>query len=182
MPYRWAPGSVRKTLNDIATYHIWKLRSNILYREELISSVVTANNIWVEFTQTLKARLSHIKAKANWWTYRDIVRMVPKAITDQNLEKIEVEQSTLLTLFPDWECPRSGTLGSLETLNSLSPHYDNVHRSRQGYSLPLTFPSFDPNWKIWTSYKPIWMGMLDAPGDKVATSSGTTSSSSRSTC
>jgi hypothetical protein len=57
---------LRRTLNDIATYHIWKLRCNILYREELIPSPVTANNIWVEFTQTLKVRLSHIKAKANW--------------------------------------------------------------------------------------------------------------------
>jgi hypothetical protein len=62
---------------------------------------VTANNIWVEFTQTLRARLSHIKAKANWWTYRDKVLMVPKAITDQNLGKIKVEQSVLLALFPD---------------------------------------------------------------------------------
>jgi hypothetical protein len=62
---------------------------------------VTANNIWVEFTQMLKARLNHIKAKANWWTYRDMVQMVPEAIADQNLEKIEVEQSVLLALFPD---------------------------------------------------------------------------------
>jgi hypothetical protein len=52
---------------------------------------VTANNIWVEFTQTLQARLSHIKAKANWWTYRDKVQMVSKAIADQYLGKIKVE-------------------------------------------------------------------------------------------
>jgi hypothetical protein len=173
---------LRRTLNDIATYHIWKLRCNILYREELILSVVTANNIWMECTQTLKARLSHIKAKANWWTYRDVIRMVPKAIAYQNLKKIEVEQSVLLALFPDWERPRSGIPVSLETLNRLSLYYDNVHGSGQGYSLPPTFPSFDPNWKIWTSHKPMWMGTLDAPGDRVATSSGTTSSSSRSTC
>jgi hypothetical protein len=134
------------------------------------------------FTQMLKARLSYIKAKANWWTYRDIVQMVPKAITDQNLEKIEVEQSVLLTLFPDWEWLRSSIPVSLETLNSLSPYYDNVHRRGQGYSLPLTFPSIYPNWKIWTSHKPTWISTLDAPSDKVATSSGTTSSFSRSTC
>jgi hypothetical protein len=74
--------------------------------------------------------------------------MVPKATADQNLEKIEVEQSVLLALFPDWERPRSGIPVSLETLNRLSPYYDNVHRSGQDYSLPPTFPSFDPNWKI----------------------------------
>jgi hypothetical protein len=108
--------------------------------------------------------------------------MVPKAISDQNLEKIEVEQSVLLALFPDWEHPRSSILASLETLNRLSPYYNNVHGSGQGYSLPPTFPSFDPNWKIWISHKPTWMGTLDAPSDRVATSLGTTSSSSRSTC
>jgi hypothetical protein len=64
---------LRRTLNDIATYHIWRYRCNILYRGEITPTVVTANNIWVEFTQTLRARLSHIKAKANWWTYRDEV-------------------------------------------------------------------------------------------------------------
>jgi hypothetical protein len=29
--------------------------------------------------------------------------MVPKAITNQNLENIKVEQPILLALFPDWE-------------------------------------------------------------------------------
>jgi hypothetical protein len=71
--------------------------------------------------------------------------MVPKAIANQNLGKIEVEQSILLALFPDWE---PGTLVSLEMLNNLSPYKDNVHGRGQGYSLPPTFPTFDPNWKI----------------------------------
>jgi hypothetical protein len=57
---------VLRTLNDIATYHIWRYRCNILYRREITPTVVMANNIWVEFTQTLQARLSHIKAKTNW--------------------------------------------------------------------------------------------------------------------
>jgi hypothetical protein len=137
---------LRRTLNYIAIYHIWRYRCNILYRGEITPTVVTANNIRVEFTQTLRARLSYIKAKANWWTYR--VEVVPKAIADQNLGKIEVEQSVLLALFPDWKCPRLGTLVSLEMLNNLSPYKDNVYRRGQGYSLPPTFPTFDPNWKI----------------------------------
>jgi hypothetical protein len=57
---------LKRTLNDIATYHIWRYRCNILYRGEITPMVVTANNIWVEFTQMLRAKLSHIKAKANW--------------------------------------------------------------------------------------------------------------------
>jgi hypothetical protein len=92
---------LRRTLNDIATYHIWRYRCNILYRGEITPTVVMANNIWVEFTQMLQARLSHIKAKANWWTYRDEMQMVPKVIADQYLGKIKVEQSVLLALFSD---------------------------------------------------------------------------------
>jgi hypothetical protein len=30
-------------------------------------------SIWLEFISTLRARLNHIKAKANWWVYRDEV-------------------------------------------------------------------------------------------------------------
>jgi hypothetical protein len=43
--------------------------------------------------------------------------MISKAIADQYLGKIEVEQSVLLALFPDWECSRPDTFVSLEKLN-----------------------------------------------------------------
>jgi hypothetical protein len=36
-----------RTLNDIATYHIWKNRCNVLYGGDVMPSVVIANNIWV---------------------------------------------------------------------------------------------------------------------------------------
>jgi hypothetical protein len=55
----------------------------------------------MEFTSTIRARLNHIKAKANWWTYKDAMQLVPKTIAKQNLEDIEVEQSILLALLPD---------------------------------------------------------------------------------
>jgi hypothetical protein len=90
-----------RTLNDIATFQIWKDRCNILYSRDIMPSMITANNIWVEFTSTIRAKLNHIKAKANWWTYRDAVQLVPKAIAKQNLENIEIEQSILFALLPD---------------------------------------------------------------------------------
>jgi hypothetical protein len=49
-----------RTLNDIATFHIWKDRCNILYGRDIMPSVIIANNIWVEFTSTIRARLNHI--------------------------------------------------------------------------------------------------------------------------
>jgi hypothetical protein len=56
------------TLNNIAMYHIWKYRCSILYDgdKKITLAVITANNIWIEFTSAIKARLNHTKAKADW--------------------------------------------------------------------------------------------------------------------
>jgi hypothetical protein len=72
----------------------------------VIPTIIIANNIWLESTSTLRARLNHIKAKANWWVYRDEVRLVPKTITSQKLEDIVAKQTALLSLFLKWEYPR----------------------------------------------------------------------------
>jgi hypothetical protein len=61
----------------------------------LLFDLLSQSNIWVEFTSIIRARLNHIKAKYNWWTYRDAAQLVPKTITKQNLEDIKVEQSIL---------------------------------------------------------------------------------------
>jgi hypothetical protein len=67
-----------------------------------------SDNIWVEFTSAIKARHNHTKAKPNWWTYRDVVQLVPKTVAEQTLENIMAEQKTLLALLPEWERPGSG--------------------------------------------------------------------------
>jgi hypothetical protein len=36
-----------RILNDIATFHIWKDRCNVLYGRDITPSMITANNIWV---------------------------------------------------------------------------------------------------------------------------------------
>jgi hypothetical protein len=56
----------KRTLNDIAIYHIWRYRCNIIYGGKVTPSVITANEIWVEFTNSIMARVNHIKAKAKW--------------------------------------------------------------------------------------------------------------------
>jgi hypothetical protein len=63
----------KRTLNDIAMYHIWKYQCSILYDgdKKITLAVIIANNIWIEFTSAIKARLNHSKAKADWWVYKD---------------------------------------------------------------------------------------------------------------
>jgi hypothetical protein len=58
----------KRTLNDIARYYIWKYRCSIFYDgdEKITLAVITANNLWIEFTSAIKARLNHTKAKADW--------------------------------------------------------------------------------------------------------------------
>jgi hypothetical protein len=112
---------------------------NVLYGRDIMLSMITANNIWVEFTSTIRARLNHIKAKANWWTYKDAVQLVPKAIVKQNLEDIEVKQSILLALLPDWERPGSGQAVMLDKLERLC-HSDTIVQ----LPLPPTYPLLIP--------------------------------------
>jgi hypothetical protein len=72
IPYLWAPGSIARMLVTDAPA-AWRWRISGIYQHpiqrELIPSVMIANiNIlifgWIH--QTLRVRLSHIKAKANW--------------------------------------------------------------------------------------------------------------------
>jgi hypothetical protein len=107
-------------------------------------SMITANNIWVEFTSTIRARLNHIKGKANWWTYRDAVQLVPKVITKQNLEDIEVEQTILLALLPNWEHLGSCCVVMLDKLGSLCYGDTIVHKGSGSYTLPQHIPCLIP--------------------------------------
>jgi hypothetical protein len=170
----------KHTLNNIATYHIWKYQCSILYdgNEKITLAVITANNIWIEFTSAIKARLNHIKAKADWWVYRDCMQLVPKQVATQKLADIGKEQAILSSLLLEWECPRPGTA----LAGYIPPIAQIVPGSKHGYSLPPVFPSFDMNWKIRTTPKTKGRDTLDVPLWEVTSHSGSTSSSSGSSC
>jgi hypothetical protein len=74
-------------------YVKWYLRSggrcSRSYEGKTTPSAVTANEVWVEFTNSIMARINHIKAKATWWSYQDEVWLVPKAVATLHLEEIE---------------------------------------------------------------------------------------------
>jgi hypothetical protein len=46
-----------RTLNNIATFHIWKDKCNVLYGRDITPSMIIANKIWVEFTSIIRAKL-----------------------------------------------------------------------------------------------------------------------------
>jgi hypothetical protein len=101
---------------------------------------------WLEFTSILWAKLNHIKAKANWWVYRDEMQLVPKTIASQKLEDIAAEQTTLLNLFLEWECPRPFKAYNRELITPGS----QVLEAAEGHTLPHSYSSFEMNWKIRT--------------------------------
>ena len=157
----------KRSLNDIVTYHIWKDRCNALYKGDSTPPMVVANEVWTEFTHTIMARVNHIKSKANWWRYRDEVRLVPNEVATQHLEEIEEEQSILLALLLEWERPVPGKVVDMKTLYSLCPS-DSVLRGEPGYNLPPIHFTYDPKWKIRTTPKPTGRGTPDAAQGEVA--------------
>jgi hypothetical protein len=98
----------------------------------------------MEFISTIKAKFNHIKAKADWWVYRDCMQLVPKQVAAQNLADIGKEQAILSSLLLEWECLKPGI-----ALEGYVPHTAKIiPGSRHGHSLPSVFPLFDMNWKI----------------------------------
>ena len=60
--------TMRRTLNHITSYFIWRRRCSIVYSDEVATPpVITANTVWKEFKTTLKARLKHVATKDKWW-------------------------------------------------------------------------------------------------------------------
>ena len=124
------------------------------------------------------ARLNHIKAKANWWVYRDSVQLVPKQVATQNLKDIGREQAILSSLLLDWERPKPGSF----LVEHIPTNLIIVPRRGHGNSLPPTFPSYDMNWKLRTTPKPTGKDMLDILVQAATTSTRTQNSSGESTC
>ena len=61
--------TMRRTLNHITSYFIWRMRCSIVYRDKVATPpVITANAVWKEFETTFKARLKHVTTKDKWWT------------------------------------------------------------------------------------------------------------------
>ena len=112
-----------------------------------------------------------------------MVGLVPKTVATQHLEDIEVEQTILFTLLLEWERPKFGCTLSLDKLISFVPNNDLVLRGRDDqFTLPCSYHTYDPNWKIRTTPKPTGKGALDAPEVVLVNSSGSQSSSSGSAC
>ena len=59
---------MRRILNHITSYFIWRMRCSIVYYDKVATPpVVTANEVWKEFETTLIARLKHVNTKDKWW-------------------------------------------------------------------------------------------------------------------
>ena len=59
---------MRRTLNHISSYFIWRMRCSIIYSDEVATPpVIAANRVWKEFKTTLKARIKHTSTKEKRW-------------------------------------------------------------------------------------------------------------------
>ena len=81
--------TMRRTLNHITSYFIWRMRCSIVYSDKVANPpVITANAVWKEFKTTLKARLKHVATKDKKWV--DKVRTGDTSQTHANQAMIKM--------------------------------------------------------------------------------------------
>ena len=84
--------TMKRLLNLITSYHIWRDRCNIKYsKDKTTPAIIVANGIWKEFKITLKARQQHIQDEEKWWLERVNAELVTIDTADQALEKLCME-------------------------------------------------------------------------------------------
>ena len=99
---------MRRTLNHITSYFIWRMRCSIVYSDEVATPpVITANTVWKEFETMLKARLKHVTAKDKRWV--DKVRSGDTSQTHANqaMTKMRAEAAEAKVVLIEWNTPES---------------------------------------------------------------------------
>ena len=84
--------TMRRTLNHIMSYFIWRMRCSIVYSDEVATPpAITANTVWKEFKTTLKARLKHVVTKDKWWADKVRAGDTSQPHANQAMTKMRVE-------------------------------------------------------------------------------------------
>ena len=84
--------TMRRSLNHITSYFIWRMRFSIVYSDKVATPpVITANAVWKEFETALKARLKHVATKDKWWTDKVRAGDTSRPHADQAMTKMRAE-------------------------------------------------------------------------------------------
>jgi len=95
------------TLASIINYHIWTDRCIWKYNEERreITPIQTANEVWKEMEQSIKARIRQLMARRKWWVIRSEISLAPPETAQTAVEGIDEYAAMLSSILPDWATP-----------------------------------------------------------------------------
>ena len=98
--------TMRRTLNHITSYFIWRMRCSIVYGDKVATPpVITANSVWKEFETTLKARLKHVITKDKWWADKVRAGDISQLHANQAMTKIRAEATEAKVVLIEWNTP-----------------------------------------------------------------------------
>jgi hypothetical protein len=144
-----AMDSMRRTLNHITSYFIWRKRCGIWYSgEETTPPITTANGIWKEFETTLKARRKVVATKEKWWKDRVRAGEAPTAQADEALTVMRAEAAEAKVVLEDWITP-DGI--SPETKAAIGKWcFETAGNDADIVALvrPRTFPRWNYKWRL----------------------------------
>ena len=100
--------TMRRNLNHITLYFIWRMRCSIVYSDEVATpSVITANTVWKEFETTLKAGLKHVCTKDKWWADKVRAGDTSQPHANEAMTKIRAEAAEAKVVLIEWNTPES---------------------------------------------------------------------------
>ena len=100
--------TMRRTLNHITSYFIWRMRCSIVYSNEVATPpVITVNGVWKEFENTLKARLKHVNTKDKWWANKVRAGNTPQSHANKAMTKMRAEAAEAKVVLIEWNTPES---------------------------------------------------------------------------
>ena len=143
--------TMRRTLNHITSYCIWRMRCSIVYNDEVATPpVITANGVWKEFETTLKARLKHVNTKDKWWADKVRAGDTSQSYADEAMTKMRGEAAEAKVVLTDWNTPESISSDTKEAIGKWCFETSGNDADIAAMPRPCKFPRWSYKWKLST--------------------------------
>ena len=143
--------TMRRTLNHITSYFIWRMRCSIWYSDEVATPpLITANEVWKEFETTLEARLKHIDTKDKWWSDKVGAGDTSQAHADEATTKMRAEAAEAKVVLVEWNTPESICPDTKEAIRKWCFETSGNDADIAALQHPNKFPRWNYKWKLST--------------------------------
>ena len=143
--------TMRRTLNHITSYFIWRMRCSIVYSGEVATPpVVAANGVWKEFETTLRARIKHTSTKEKRWADRIRAGDSSQSYANEAMTKMRAEAAEAKVVLIDWSAPESIGQDTKEAIAKWCFETTGNDADIAAMPRPSKFPRWNFKWKLGT--------------------------------